>query len=194
MEGAALMRQFNAETQRRGGAEQRRGGLCAIVPWRVIFFPIIAVCATLHFPFSVCAADRASVLVVVGAAGEKDFEEQFEEWAGRWKKAAEKAGAEFAVIGLDEAHGKTDRELLAERLRTWSAPSEEVAWLVFIGHGTFDGKTAKCSSASLVWPFAFSNSPRLLCASDFLGLSTSARLKYDLARSGLPVYIANIPF
>jgi hypothetical protein len=85
------------------------------------------------------------VLVVVGAAGEKDFGEQFEEWAGRWKKAAEKAKAEFAVIGLDDAGSKPDREVLKEQLATWAAPSTDVAWLVFIGHGTFDGKTAKFS-------------------------------------------------
>src|SRR6185369_6276082 len=91
------------------------------------------------------ADDRATVLVVVGAAGEKDFGEQFAEWAGRWKQAAEKARADFAVIGLDDSGSTTDRELLQARLAAWAAPSEEVAWLVFIGHGTFDGKTAKFS-------------------------------------------------
>ena len=91
------------------------------------------------------AADRPSVLVVVGASGEKDFGERFEEWAGRWKVTAEKAQADCVVIGLDDAPGKTDRELLQERLSLWIAPSAEVAWLVFIGHGTFDGKTAKFS-------------------------------------------------
>ena len=58
-------------------------------------------------------------------------------------EAAEKAQAEFLVVGLDDAGWKTDRELMQERLATWSGPSAEVAWLVFIGHGTFDGKMAK---------------------------------------------------
>lgn len=91
------------------------------------------------------AADRPRVLIVVGAAGEKDFGEQFAKWAERWKAAAEKAQAEYAVIGLDDAAGKTDREQLQGRLATWSEPSSEVVWLVLIGHGTFDGKTAKFS-------------------------------------------------
>ncbi|HEY2410653.1 MAG TPA: hypothetical protein VGI40_00340 [Pirellulaceae bacterium] len=91
------------------------------------------------------AADRASVLVVVGAAGEKDFGEQFAEWAKRWRAAADKAQADVAVIGLDDSESQTDRELLQQRLGTWTEPSAEAAWLVFIGHGTFDGKTAKFS-------------------------------------------------
>ncbi len=94
---------------------------------------------------SLHAADRPSVLVVVGASGEKDFGEQFAKWAGRWKTAAEKAQAEYAVLGLDDLAEKSDRELLEQQLASWSAPSTEVAWLVFIGHGTFDGKTAKLS-------------------------------------------------
>ncbi len=105
----------------------------------------LAIFCTLTLPFSVSAADRPSVLVVVGASGEKDFGEQFTEWAGRWKTAAEKSQAEYAVLGLDDSNEKSDRELLQAQLATWSAPSSEVAWLVFIGHGTFDGKTAKLS-------------------------------------------------
>lgn len=103
-------------------------------------FLVVASCTA-----TTVAADRAAVLVVVGASGEKDYGEQFAKWADRWKTAAEKANAEFLAIGLDEAAGKTDREQLQERLSAWSAPSTEVAWLVLIGHGTFDGKTAKFS-------------------------------------------------
>jgi hypothetical protein len=115
------------------GYFQLRGILCALC---IVVFQLIS---------SLEAADRPSVLVIVGAAGEKDFGEQFEEWAGRWKGAAEKAGADYTVIGLDDVNIKTDRELVQEGLAAWSAPSTEVAWLVFIGHGTFDGKTAKFS-------------------------------------------------
>jgi hypothetical protein len=118
---------------------------CAFAPLRELFAWIVWVGLVFHGVTILSAADRASVLVVVGAAGEKDFGEQFEEWAARWKKAAEKAKAEFAVIGLNDAGSRTDRELTQERLAAWSAPSEEVAWLIFIGHGTFDGKTAKFS-------------------------------------------------
>jgi hypothetical protein len=103
----------------------------------VLFFGLLAV--------SIRAADRPSVIVVVGASGEKDYGERFGQWVGRWKTAAENAQAEYTVIGLDESPGNADRDTLQERLKTWSAPSSEVAWLILIGHGTFDGKLAKFS-------------------------------------------------
>lgn len=89
------------------------------------------------------AAERPVVLVVVGAAGETEFGEQFRAWADRWQAAAKQGGAEFFAVGLNEASEKPDREQLHERLQSLAGPSPEAVWLVLIGHGTFDGKTAK---------------------------------------------------
>jgi len=89
------------------------------------------------------AADRPTVLVVVGAEGAKEYAEPFRQWAGRWEAAAKLAQAEFVAIGLDDSGEKSDRELLKERIANSSAPSSEALWLVLIGHGTFDGKTAR---------------------------------------------------
>ena len=94
------------------------------------------------------AADRAaeeprqSVLVVVGAAGADEYGEQFRTWASRWQSAAEKGGADFAAIGLETEEEKSDRNLWAERLAALEK-GEGPLWLVLIGHGTFDGKTAR---------------------------------------------------
>jgi len=95
---------------------------------------------------TICYADepKAAVIVVVGAEGEATYGEQFRKWAGRWEAAAKKASAELTMIGLAEASGKSDRDLLTERLTELAkAPSTEAVWLVLIGHGTFDGKTAR---------------------------------------------------
>jgi hypothetical protein len=89
------------------------------------------------------ADDRPSVIVVVGAEGTKEYGEQFRQWAGRWEAAAKQAAADFAAIGLDDAGGKTDRDVLAERIAALASTSAEPVWLVLIGHGTFDGKTAR---------------------------------------------------
>jgi hypothetical protein len=89
------------------------------------------------------AEEKQTVLVVVGAAGEKEYGEQFREWAARWEAAAKQASAEFATIGLEESAEKPDREQLQERLKSLAGESTEPVWLVLIGHGTFDGKTAK---------------------------------------------------
>jgi hypothetical protein len=94
-------------------------------------------------PCLAAAADRPAVLVVVGAAGEDEFGEQFRQWAGRWETAAGRANADFAAIGLADGGDKTDREQFQERLKSLTEKSSEAVWLVLIGHGTFDGKTAK---------------------------------------------------
>jgi hypothetical protein len=86
---------------------------------------------------------KATVLVVVGLEGEEEYGQQFRQWAERWQAAAEQGNAEFVAIGLDEPGEKSDRELLQERLGQWAKESAEPLWLVFIGHGTFDGKTAR---------------------------------------------------
>ena len=103
----------------------------------------VMLCVLMPGPLAAKADERASVIVVVGAEGEKEYGEQFRQWAGRWEAAAKQASAEFAAIGLDDAGGKADRDVLAERIAALTTPSTEPAWLVLIGHGTFDGKTAR---------------------------------------------------
>lgn len=89
------------------------------------------------------------VIVVVGAAGSAEFGDQFKTWAERWKAAADQGGAECQVIGLTEQpSGTSDRQTLLDRLGRLAesnadSPSVSPLWLVLIGHGTFDGKTAR---------------------------------------------------
>src|SRR5262249_45384524 len=93
-----------------------------------------------------CAADaepRASVVVVVGAGGTEEYGGQFRLWAERWQEAAARGNAETTMIGLDGLAETTDRERLQTRLAGIAGPSSEPLWLVLIGHGTFDGKTAR---------------------------------------------------
>ena len=114
------------------------------------------------------ASARPTVVVVVGAEGTAEYGKEFRKWAGRWEQAAGKAGAEYFQIGLDApAAAVSDRDVLKLRLAESSAASNDAAgvnedrkrpplpplpkggnssealWLVLIGHGTFDGKTAR---------------------------------------------------
>ena len=89
------------------------------------------------------AEPRAEVVVVVGAAGTDEFGQQFRQWAERWQQGAEQAKAECVSIGLDESGEKSDRDRLQEQLTKSELPSPQPLWLVLIGHGTFDGKTAR---------------------------------------------------
>jgi hypothetical protein len=86
---------------------------------------------------------RPNVLVVIGAEGAKEYGDQFREWVGRWEKAATAAQADFAAIGLAESGDKADRDLLEAQLAKIEPASPEALWLVLIGHGTYDGKTAR---------------------------------------------------
>ena len=91
------------------------------------------------------AADepRASVLVVVGAEGTEEYGRQFEQWAGRWEAAARRGNADVTIIGHGTLNEKTDRQQLHEQLAENAGASTEPLWLVLIGHGTFDGKSAR---------------------------------------------------
>lgn len=100
-----------------------------------------------HSPAVVAAtatAERASVIVVVGAPGEEEYGRSFAEWAARWEKAAKQGGAESKVIGLGLSAGESagDRDGLQQQLAAEPKEGAEL-WLVLIGHGTFDGKEAK---------------------------------------------------
>lgn len=83
------------------------------------------------------------VLVVVGAEGTKEYGQQFRTWATRWEAAAKMGSAQYSAIGLSEPGDKSDRELLRERLADLPQTAADRLWLVLIGHGTYDGKTAR---------------------------------------------------
>ena len=89
-------------------------------------------------------AQRQMVMVVVGAPGTAEYAEQFTEWAGLWEKTCQKGGAAYRVVGLDESETACDREIL-ERGLTDDATDQAFSalWIVLIGHGTYDGRTAK---------------------------------------------------
>ncbi|WP_199756787.1 hypothetical protein [Tautonia sociabilis] len=86
---------------------------------------------------------RPDVLVVVGAPGSPEYGEQFRSWADRWAEAASAGGAGSSRIGDDEPGAVPDRDRLREALDAASASGSGPLWLVFIGHGTYDGRAAK---------------------------------------------------
>jgi hypothetical protein len=87
--------------------------------------------------------EQRTLVLVIGAAGEPDFAEKFSAWGDLWKQAAAQGGLQTRVVGQDTPSAEDDRarllNILAEEI---SRPAGEL-WLVFIGHGTFDGRSAK---------------------------------------------------
>ncbi|HJQ79721.1 MAG TPA: hypothetical protein VJ828_07185 [Lacipirellulaceae bacterium] len=89
------------------------------------------------------AQAKPSVIVVIGAPGAPEYKDQFIEWAKQWHEAAKKATADLKVVGHDDAAKPNDRERLQQLLADLAADDSAPLWLIFIGHGTFDGQTAK---------------------------------------------------
>ena len=88
------------------------------------------------------APDQQEVLVVVGSPGTEEYGAMFAEWAGRWGAAAQQAKAGYREIGTTKAD-ETDRVRFQAALKEVRAEAAEPLWIVLIGHGTFDGKSAK---------------------------------------------------
>ncbi len=84
-----------------------------------------------------------AVIVVVGAPGEGQYAGEFIAWAGLWEQACQKAGATFTAIGLEDTPADSDRDILQRTLADASKQTDAPLWLVLIGHGTFDGRTAR---------------------------------------------------
>jgi hypothetical protein len=101
----------------------------------------------LIFPtaFSLCAQtnEQRTLVLVIGAAGEPEYGEQFSAWTALWKQAAAKGGLQTIVIGEDPDNPENDRARLLGALTNEVARPAGELWLVFIGHGTFDGRAAK---------------------------------------------------
>ena len=107
------------------------------------------------------SSDRQQLIVLVGAPGTDEYGATFRSWSARWEEAAKRAEINCTVISpapvaakaaSETTTSETDSEARTpvtdlQRLREAIASASEVKsveplWIVFIGHGTFDGRTA----------------------------------------------------
>jgi hypothetical protein len=107
---------------------------------KIIFlFAVLIVSISLHAQTN----EQRTLVLVVGAAGETEYSEQFSTWADLWKQAAAKGGLQTSVIGEDTNNPETDLTRLLTVLTNEVAKPAGELWIVFIGHGTYDGHLAK---------------------------------------------------
>jgi hypothetical protein len=112
---------------------------------------IIFVIAITGFGANVAEDQKPTVIVVVGAPGTTEYGAEFAKWAELWEKACLKGQATYILIGLNkigtsdsnEPNQTDDRTILQQILAGESKDSAGALWLVFIGHGTYDGRAAK---------------------------------------------------
>jgi hypothetical protein len=87
-------------------------------------------------------ADKPTVFLLVGAAGEEEFGKHFAEAAGKWEKVVSAAQAKLVAIGTKPAQTNDLAQFHAAlEAEPKSGPGE--VWFVLLGHGTFDNKEAK---------------------------------------------------
>jgi len=85
-------------------------------------------------------AETPTLLVIQGAPGQDEYGEMFTQWRQRFEAAGKQGGATVHAIAAESDDDKaTLQKLIADQPKESPAP----LWLVFIGHGTFDGNTAK---------------------------------------------------
>lgn len=97
----------------------------------------------LMFAAPLSAAPTAEICVIVGAHGEEGFSAGFTAAARAWEQAAARGGASCTVLGLDEEANGAERDLLQNWLTDRAGESPIPVWIVYLGHGTFDGREAR---------------------------------------------------
>ena len=87
------------------------------------------------------AADERAMLLVVSEPGSAAYDTEFRRQAGVWQELAGKAKMDVRTIGLGEVSPEGDRPQLEKALAEIPKTGGDL-WLVWIGHGSFDGRTA----------------------------------------------------
>jgi hypothetical protein len=85
------------------------------------------------------AAPTHEIIVVVGAPGGETYAQHFTRAAEAWTKAGKVAGAKVTHIGLTKSEA-SDRDRLRSTIEQLDTRAMQPVWLVYVGHGTFDGK------------------------------------------------------
>ncbi len=89
------------------------------------------------------------VCVIVGTPGDDSFAPGFAGAAQKWQDACKLAGATCTVIGLEDEKGADpvtntlDHDKLVAWISHLDPKGATPAWIIYLGHGTFDGKDAR---------------------------------------------------
>ncbi len=103
--------------------------------------PVIALLLATFLPTHSSPAAR-EMLILVGTPGEDPYAQQFAAWTANLTTAASRANVNATII---DASTPNPRESLAAKLNALTQPGQDTTdelWIILIGHGTDDGKTA----------------------------------------------------
>ena len=88
------------------------------------------------------AEEKRALLIVVGEPGNALYQDEFRRQAKVWQDLAAKAKMDANTIGLGDEPADGDRPSLEKAIADLPKTGGDL-WLVWIGHGTFDGRSAK---------------------------------------------------
>lgn len=88
------------------------------------------------------AEEKRALLIVVGEPGNALYQDEFRRQAKVWQDLAAKGKMDASTIGLDDEPADGDRPHLEKAIAALPKAGGDL-WLVWIGHGTFDGRSAK---------------------------------------------------
>jgi hypothetical protein len=81
------------------------------------------------------------MLIVVSEPGEQRYEADFRKQGEAWRQTAEKGTFAATVIGMEPEGEGGDRAALEKAITAQPKDGGDL-WLVWIGHGSYDGRTA----------------------------------------------------
>ncbi|QJE94369.1 hypothetical protein [Luteolibacter luteus] len=88
------------------------------------------------------AEEKRALLLVVGEPGNALYQDEFRRQAKAWQDLGAKAKMDANTVGLGDAPDDDDKPALTKALAALPKTGGDL-WLVWIGHGTFDGRSAK---------------------------------------------------
>jgi hypothetical protein len=132
--------EFAALAGDRAGLFHRRVGVATLEKTHMKFL------LTLIFGFAAAASLRAedaprSLLVIVSEPGQPRYETEFRRQAAAWKELGARGKFQTRIIGVDGVSAEGDRAQLEKSLADLPKQGNDL-WLVLIGHGSFDDRTA----------------------------------------------------
>jgi hypothetical protein len=88
-------------------------------------------------------AETKTVLLVLGAPGEAQYESNFTHQATLWSNGLRSASSRLLTIGAEQADPTNDHDRLKALLQSEPKEGPAELWVVLLGHGTFDGREAR---------------------------------------------------
>jgi hypothetical protein len=168
--------------------------------WRAAALGTLLLLGLVQSVSAALATDKTTVILVLGAAGQEEYDTNFLQQAECWRKACTQAECNLIELGR-EPGATNDLELLRLALSNQTTNSPAQLWLVLVGHGTFDGKEARfnlrgpdLSATDLQqWLKPFHRPLAILettsCSAPFLAkLSATNRVVLTATRSGAEQY------